>query len=314
MQEARVETLRFEYEDMEAERLDVYLSRMTGATSRTYLQKLIKEGQVTVNGQVVTVKKEKLKSGDIVSLALPPLEPMTLQPEAIPLDIVFEDDDLLVVNKASGMVVHPAPGSSTGTLVHALLHHCKGQLSGINGVARPGIVHRLDKDTSGLMMVAKTDRAHRALAEELKNQKSIRRYCALVVGVMKHEEGRIEGPIGRDPKNRLRMAIVEGGKPAVTHYKVLQRFRHYTLVECRLETGRTHQIRVHLRSIGHPIAGDPLYGTKTPLFPLEGQFLHARTLGLTHPVTHELMIFDSELPTRFIAALEKIERRDQSGI
>lgn len=314
MQEPQNETLSFEYEEMEEERLDLYLSRMTGATSRTYLQKLIKEGHVTVNGHVIKVKKEKLKHGDLVTLELPPPEPMTLQPEALPIDVVYEDDELLVVNKASGMVVHPAPGSNTGTLVHGLLHHCEGRLSGINGVARPGIVHRLDKDTSGLMMVAKTDRAHQALAEELKNQKSIRRYCALVVGAMKQDEGRIEGPIGRDPKNRLRMAIVEGGKPAVTHYKVIRRFKHYTLVECRLETGRTHQIRVHMRSIGHPIVGDPLYGTKTPLFPLDGQFLHAKTLGLTHPVTKELMIFESALPDRFTAALEKIERRDHSGI
>ncbi len=314
MQEPQNETLSFEYEEMEEERLDLYLSRMTGATSRTYLQKLIKDGHVTVNGQVIKVKKVKLKSGDLVTLELPPPEPMTLIPEALPIDIVYEDDELLVVNKASGMVVHPAPGSSTGTLVHGLLYHCEGRLSGINGVARPGIVHRLDKDTSGLMMVAKTDRAHQALAEELKNQKSIRRYCALVVGAMKQEEGRIEGPIGRDPKNRLRMAIVEGGKPAVTHYKVIKHFKHYTLVECRLETGRTHQIRVHMRSIGHPIVGDPLYGTKTPLFPLDGQLLHAKTLGLTHPVTKELMIFDSVLPERFAAALEKIERRDHSGI
>jgi 23S rRNA pseudouridine1911/1915/1917 synthase len=314
MQDQQNEVFSFEFDEAQDERLDLYLSRMTGATSRTYLQKLIKEGHVTVNGKVVNVKKEKLKTGDVISLELPPAEPLELEPENIPLDIVYEDDALLIVNKASGMVVHPAPGSTAGTLVHALLYHCSGKLSGINGVARPGIVHRLDKDTSGLMMVAKTDLAHRALAEELKNQKSIRRYLALVIGNFHQGEGRIEAPVGRDPKNRLRMAVVAGGKPAVTHFKVIQRFRHYTLVECRLETGRTHQIRVHMKSIGHPITGDPLYGTKTTLFPLDGQFLHAKTLGLTHPVTHELMTFDSELPERFKAALEKIERRDHSGI
>jgi 23S rRNA pseudouridine1911/1915/1917 synthase len=292
----------------------LYLSRLIGATSRTYLQKLIKEGRVTVNGKTVTIKREKLKLGDLITVEFPPAEPLNLIPENIPLDIVFEDEQLLVVNKASGMVVHPAPGSSTGTLVHALLHHCQGKLSGINGIARPGIVHRLDKDTSGLMMVAKTDLAHQALAEELKNQKSIRRYTALVLGAMAQDEGRIEAPIGRDPRNRLRMAVVIDGKPSVTHYTVLKRFNHYTLVECRLETGRTHQIRVHMKSIGHPIAGDPLYGTKTPLFKLDGQYLHAKTLGLTHPVTHQLMTFDSELPERFKAALDLIERRDYSGV
>lgn len=314
MQDQNNEIFTFEYDEPQVERLDLYLSRMTGATSRTYLQKLIQDGRVTVNGVVIKIKKEKLRPGDNITLEFPPAEPLEIEPENLPLDIVFEDDDLLVVNKASGMVVHPAPGSSKGTLVHALLYHCGESLSGINGVARPGIVHRLDKDTSGLMMVAKTDLAHRALAEELKNKKSIRRYMALVVGVIHQNEGRVEAPIGRDPKNRLRMAVVAGGKPAVTHYKVIRRFRHYTLVECRLETGRTHQIRVHMKSLGYPIAGDPLYGSKTPLFPLDGQYLHAKTLGLTHPVTHELMTFDSELPERFKAALEKIERRDQTGI
>jgi len=314
MQDQQNEVFSFEFDEPQDERLDLYLSRMTGATSRTYLQKLIKDGHVTVNGTVVKVKKEKLRQGDVITLVLPTAEPLELEPENLPLDIVYEDDELLVLNKASGMVVHPAPGSSTGTLVHALLYHCEGRLSGINGISRPGIVHRLDKDTSGLMMVAKTDLAHHVLAEELKNQKSIRRYLALVIGGFQQDEGRIEAPVGRDPKNRLRMAVVSGGKPAVTHYKVIRRFRHYTLVECRLETGRTHQIRVHMKSIGHPIVGDPLYGTKTTLFPLDGQFLHAKTLGLTHPVTHELMTFDSELPDRFKAALEKIERRDHSGI
>jgi 23S rRNA pseudouridine1911/1915/1917 synthase len=312
--ETQNELLAFQFDEADEERLDLYLSRLIGATSRTYLQKLIKEGRVTVNGKTVTIKKEKLKMGDMITVEFPPAEPLNLIPENIPLDIVFEDEQLLVVNKASGMVVHPAPGSSTGTLVHALLHHCQGNLSGINGVARPGIVHRLDKDTSGLMMVAKTDLAHQALAEELKSQKSIRRYMALVLGAMAQNEGRIEAPIGRDPRNRLRMAVVMDGKPSVTHYTVLKRFNHYTLVECRLETGRTHQIRVHMKSIGHPIAGDPLYGTKTPLFKLDGQYLHAKTLGLTHPVTHQLMTFDSELPERFKAALELIERRDYSGV
>jgi 23S rRNA pseudouridine1911/1915/1917 synthase len=312
--ETQNELLTFQFDEADEERLDLYLSRLIGATSRTYLQKLIKEGRVTVNGKTVTIKREKLKLGDLITVEFPPAEPLNLIPENIPLDIVFEDEQLLVVNKASGMVVHPAPGSSTGTLVHALLHHCQGKLSGINGIARPGIVHRLDKDTSGLMMVAKTDLAHQALAEELKNQKSIRRYTALVLGAMAQDEGRIEAPIGRDPRNRLRMAVVIDGKPSVTHYTVLKRFNHYTLVECRLETGRTHQIRVHMKSIGHPIAGDPLYGTKTPLFKLDGQYLHAKTLGLTHPVTHQLMTFDSELPERFKAALDLIERRDYSGV
>lgn len=306
--------LSFEFEGVEEERLDVVLARMTGMVSRTYLQKLIKDGHVTINGKTITVKKEKLKTGDWITLDLPETEPLDLQPENIPLEILYEDEALLIVNKPSGMVVHPAPGSTSGTLVHALLHHCGSSLSGINGIARPGIVHRLDKDTSGLMMVAKHDLAHQALAEELKARKAIRRYQAIVIGEMDQDTGTIEAPIGRDPKNRLRMAVVGNGKPAVTHYKVLRQFRGYALVECRLETGRTHQIRVHMKSIGHPIAGDPLYGVKTPLFPLEGQYLHAKSLGLTHPLTQELMIFDSELPERFRAALDKLERRDHSGI
>jgi 23S rRNA pseudouridine1911/1915/1917 synthase len=306
--------LTFQYDDEEEVRLDLYLSRLLEATSRTYLQKLIKEGRVTVNGKVVKVKKEKLEYGDEITLDLPLTEPLDMLAENLPLEIVYEDDQLLVVNKASGMVVHPAPGSYNGTLVNALLFHCGDRLSGINGIARPGIVHRLDKDTSGLMMIAKTDLAHQALAQELKDKKSIRRYMALVLGVIPNDEGTIDAPIGRDPRNRLRMAVVPGGKPAVTHFAVIRRFKSYTLIECRLETGRTHQIRVHLKSIGYPIAGDPLYGIKTSLFKLEGQMLHAKTLGFTHPVTHELMIFDSELPATFKAALELIERRDSSGI
>lgn len=307
-------TLTFQYDETESERLDLYLSRWLESTSRSYLQKLIKDGHVTINGEVITVKNVKLKPGDEVSLNMPLPEKLQVEPEDLPIDIVYEDDQLLVINKASGMVVHPAPGNQSGTLVNALMFHCGDRLSSINGVARPGIVHRLDKDTSGLMMIAKTDLAHQALAQELKAHKSIRKYVAIVFGVMPNDTGKIDAPIGRDPKNRLRMAVVPGGKTAVTHYTVLRRFKGYTLVECRLETGRTHQIRVHLKSIGYPVAGDPLYGIKTSFFELDGQMLHAKTLGFTHPVTHQMMIFDSELPDAFTAMVDFLERRDYSGI
>lgn len=286
-------------------RLDAFISGELDI-SRSLAAELIDGGKVTVNGKLAK-KSNKVMTGNEVSVELPELSEPEALPEDIPLDIVYEDDDLLVVNKPKGMVVHPAPGNPDGTLVNALLYHCKGSLSGINGVMRPGIVHRIDKDTSGLLIVAKNDSAHRSLAEQIKEHSFTREYRAVVYGNLKQDSGTVNAPIGRDPKNRQRMAIVYvNSKPAVTHYEVLQRFEGFTYIKCRLETGRTHQIRVHMASLGHPIAGDPVYGPKKVITKLQGQCLHAGLIGFIHPKTKEYLEFTSEVPEYFTSYLNSL--------
>lgn len=282
--------------DQDDERLDRFLTRMEPALSRAHVQKVIAEGQALVSGRVRKANY-KLQAGEEVTFHLPEAKPVEILPEDIPLDILYEDSDIIVVNKARGMVVHPATGIYTGTLVNALLYHCK-DLSGINGEIRPGIVHRLDKDTSGVMVAAKNDAAHLDLAEQIRTKAAHRIYRAIVCGNIREEAGVIKGDIGRHPTDRKKMAIVhEHGKPAVTHFRVLERFGDYTLVECRLETGRTHQIRVHMASIGHPVLGDPKYGPRKACpFAIKGQALHSLQLTLTHPRTREVMTFTAPLP------------------
>ena len=264
--------------------------------SRSFAAKLCEDGKVLVNGKPVA-KKQKLVVGDCIEIELPPEQAVEAIPEDIPLCIVYEDNDVIVVNKPQGMVVHPAPGNESGTLVNALLYHC--ELSAINGVVRPGIVHRIDKDTSGLLVVAKNNEAHLFLSEQLKERKALRRYWALVNGNIAEDTFTVDKPIARHPKDRKKMAIVYGGREAVTHIKVLERFGQYTLVECCLETGRTHQIRVHLASLGHSIVGDKTYGIKKEKFNLAGQLLHAKTIGFVHPVTKETMQCTADIPEYF---------------
>lgn len=289
-------------------RIDKVLGHHLKQFSRSQIQKWVTDGNVTVNGQPVK-PKYKLAVGDQVVVSPEAPQKIDLEPENIPLDIVYEDDDVLVVNKPQGMVVHPAPGHPNHTLVNALLYH--SPLSTINGVFRPGIVHRIDKDTSGLLMVAKNDMAHRSLAAQLKAKTNQREYVALVHGVIKQEAGTIDAPIGRSRKDRKKQAIVSDGRHAVTHFKVLKRYRHYTLVSCRLETGRTHQIRVHMKSIGHPLAGDPLYGPRKTL-PGKGQYLHARELGFKHPRTGKQLLFTAPLPDYFQQMLDHLDRIDSN--
>lgn len=288
-------------------RLDAFLAGKMEKT-RSSVQKLIEEENVRLNG-TPAAKNARLREGDRVEATEPPPEVLDVKPQNIPLDIVYEDQDLLVVNKPKGMVVHPAAGNPDGTLVNALLFHCGDSLSGINGVIRPGIVHRIDKDTSGLLIVAKNDRAHQSLAEQIAVHSFTRIYNAVVYGIVKEEEGTVSAPIGRHPTDRKRMAVLSsGGREAVTHYRVLERFPGFTLVECRLETGRTHQIRVHMAHIGHPVAGDPVYGPKKCITELQGQCLHARVIGFIHPATGEYLEFDSGLPPYFERFLEKLRR------
>lgn len=289
-------------------RIDKVLGHHLKQFSRSQIQKWVTDGNVTVNGQPVK-PKYKLAVGDQVVVSPEAPQKIDLEPENIPLDIVYEDDDVLVVNKPQGMVVHPAPGHPNHTLVNALLYH--SPLSTINGEFRPGIVHRIDKDTSGLLMVAKNDMAHRSLAAQLKAKTNQREYVALVHGVIKQEAGTIDAPIGRSRKDRKKQAIVSDGRHAVTHFKVLKRYRHYTLVSCRLETGRTHQIRVHMKSIGHPLAGDPLYGPRKTL-PGKGQYLHARVLGFKHPRTGKQLLFTAPLPDYFQRMLDHLDRIDSN--
>jgi 23S rRNA pseudouridine1911/1915/1917 synthase len=292
----------------EGERIDKFLSEASEDWSRSQIQKWIKEGLVQVNGEAVK-GNYRLSADDEIKLKVPP--PVELQIQAEPMDLViaYEDKDVVVIDKPRGLVVHPGAGHYTGTLVNGLLAHCH-DLSGINGVLRPGIVHRIDKDTSGLLMAAKNDKAHLSLAEQLKEHTVNRKYIALVHGAIPHETGTIDAPIGRDPKNRQQMAIVfDRGKEAVTHFVVLERFKEYTLVELKLETGRTHQIRVHMKYIGYPLVGDPKYGPKNP-FQIEGQALHAAVLGFVHPRTQAYMEFSSELPddmTKIIQQLRQIQ-------
>ncbi|HJE26402.1 RluA family pseudouridine synthase [Limosilactobacillus pontis] len=288
-------------------RIDKQLGHHFSQYSRSQLQRWIEDGHVQVNGQLVK-PKYKLAAGDVVTIEPEKPKKIDLVPENIPLDIVYEDDDVIVVNKPQGMVVHPAPGHPDHTLVNALLYH--SPLSTINGEFRPGIVHRIDKDTSGLLMVAKNDMAHRSLAAQLKAKTNEREYVALVHGVIKEDQGTIDAPLGRSPKDRKKQAVVADGRHAVTHFRVLRRYRHYTLVSCRLETGRTHQIRVHMKYIDHPLAGDPLYGPRKTL-PGKGQYLHARLLGFKHPRTGEQLTFTAPLPPYFQQILDKLDKTDK---
>lgn len=294
-------------------RLDQYLSEVCEIT-RSMAQKLCEEGNVLRGGKIAS-KNEKLKAGDAIEITIPDPEPTEALPENIPIEIVYEDGDLLVVNKPKGMVVHPAPGNYTGTLVNALLYHCGDSLSGINGVIRPGIVHRIDKDTSGLLIVAKNDKAHLSLAEQISTHSFLRSYEAVAVGRFREERGTVHAPIGRHPTDRKKMAIVPDGRDATTHWQVLTQFAGYTHVKCVLETGRTHQIRVHLSSTGHPLFCDTVYGGgHTPLekqmaSAVAGQCLHARTIGFVHPITGKEMFFESDLPDYFTALLKKLNEQ-----
>lgn len=290
-------------------RIDRYLSEAASDFTRSYLQKLVKEGAVTVNGKAVKASYA-VEAGDRIELEIPEQKEPDILPENLPLDVLYEDSDVILVNKPKGMVVHPAAGHYTGTLVNALMYHCRDDLSGINGVLRPGIVHRIDMDTTGVLIACKNDMAHNHIAEQLKAHSITRRYYALVHGVIKEDEGTVDAPIGRHPIDRKKMAIErKNGKEAVTHYKVLQRYKGYTLIECRLETGRTHQIRVHMSSLGHPLVGDAVYGPAKCPFSLQGQTLHAYILGFVHPRTGVYMEFQAPLPEYFeklIKSLQKI--------
>ena len=284
-------------------RIDKVLSEHLPNHSRSQIQQWLKEKHVTVNGETVRANY-KVTAGDEIVVTIPEPEVLDMVAEDIPLTIVYEDNDVIVVNKPQGMVVHPSVGHPNGTLVNVLLHHAD-HLSAINDVVRPGIVHRIDKDTSGLLMVAKNDQAHESLAKKLKEKTSLRKYVALVHGVIPHDKGEINAPIGRSKVDRKMQAVIEGGKEAVTHFTVLERFDAFTLVELQLETGRTHQIRVHMKYIGYPLAGDPLYGPKKTL-PGNGQFLHAKLLGFTHPTTGEQLVFEAPLPEVFEKTLHQL--------
>ena len=289
-------------------RIDRFLGSRLEQVSRSYIQKLVKDGAVLVNGKPVK-SSYKVENGDRIRLEIPDAVEPEIEAEPMALDILYEDSDIILINKPTGMVVHPAAGHYSGTLVNGLMAHCKNELSGINGVMRPGIVHRIDMDTTGVLIVCKNDKAHNAIAEQLKVHSITRKYYAIVHGVLKADTGTVNAPIGRHPVDRKKMSINEKkGKEAVTHYRVLQRFRRFTFVECQLETGRTHQIRVHMASIGHPLLGDQVYGpAKVPFSGLQGQTLHAGVLGIIHPSTGEYMEFTAPLPAYFEAILKKLE-------
>ena len=289
-------------------RIDKFIANVASDLTRSRIQGLISDGNITVNNKVVKANY-KVREQDIIKILIPDAVPVDIPAEDIPLDIVYEDDDILIVNKPKGMVVHPAPGHYTGTLVNALMYHCKDNLSGINGELRPGIVHRIDMDTTGLLVVCKNDKAHNFVAEQLKEHSITRKYQAIVYNAFKDEEGVVEGNIGRHPNDRKKMTITPNGKEAITHYKVLKNMGKYTLIECQLETGRTHQIRVHMSSINHPLLGDEIYGPKNCPFKLQGQVLHAKTLGFIHPTTKEYMEFDSELPTYFTKLIDTLSNQ-----
>ncbi|WP_160688853.1 RluA family pseudouridine synthase [Clostridium sp. C2-6-12] len=285
-------------------RIDKYLAEVFIDKSRSFIQGLIEKECVKVNGKIPK-SNYKLKVSDEVEVEIKEPEVLMVDAEDIPLDILYEDKDVIVVNKVQGMVVHPAPGNYNGTLVNALLFHCK-DLSSINGVIRPGIVHRIDKDTSGVLVIAKNDEAHNKLSEQLKDHSMKREYYALVEGRLKNEKGTIDKPLARSKKDRLKIGIVQDGKRAVTHYEVIERYNGYTLIKCMLETGRTHQIRVHMASIGFPLVGDPLYGFKKQRFKLNGQMLHAKTLGFIHPTQNTYVEFTTELPDYFKIIIDKL--------
>jgi len=289
----------FVTEEISGDRIDKFLSEQCEELSRSFIQKLLKSGEVFVGAKAVK-PSYKVTEGDMISFEVPEAVEPEILPEDIPLDIVYEDHDVILVNKPKGMVVHPAAGHYTGTLVNALMYHCKDDLSGINGVMRPGIVHRIDMDTTGVLIICKNDLAHNSIAEQLKEHSITRRYQAIVHGNLKVDEGIVDAPVGRHPQDRKKMCINhQNGKHAVTHYKVLNRFNGYTHIECRLETGRTHQIRVHMSSIGHPLLGDAVYGPAKCPFKLQGQTLHAGILGFVHPRTGEYMEFEAPLPEYF---------------
>lgn len=291
------------------QRIDKFLSENIPDKSRSFIASLIEDGEVIVNNRKTT-KSYKVSQGDEVQVAFSDATELEAIPQDIPLDVIYEDEDIIVVNKPKGMVVHPAAGNPDGTLVNALLHHCKGQLSGINGVLRPGIVHRIDKNTSGLLVVAKSDRAHASLSEQIKEHSMTREYRAVIYGHLKETEGTVDAPIGRSTVDRKRMCVTDkNSKNAVTHYTVLEEFRDFSYISCKLETGRTHQIRVHMSYIGHPLAGDDVYGPKKVITELSGQCLHAIRLGFVHPVTGEYMEFSSQLPEYFNKFLEKSRNR-----
>ncbi len=285
-------------------RIDKYLSEVFNDKSRSFIQGLIEKENIKVNNKIPK-SNYKVKSSDEIEVMIDEPELLNVDPEDIPIDILYEDEDVVVVNKQQGMVVHPAPGNYNGTLVNALLFHCT-DLSSINGVVRPGIVHRIDKDTSGVLVVAKNDESHNKLSEQLKDHSMKREYYALVEGRIKNDKGTIDKPLARNKKDRLKIGIVEDGKRAVTHYEVIERYNGYTLIKCILETGRTHQIRVHMASIGFPLVGDPLYGFKKQKFKLKGQMLHAKTLGFIHPSKNEYIEFTTELPEYFQIILDKL--------
>lgn len=308
MKEERVYKFNID-ENYVSTRLDLVLSLQLEEVSRSFIQKLLQQGNIKVNGKVCDSKKYKVASGDEIEITIPPAKDLKVEAENIPINIVYEDDDLLVVNKPRGMVVHPAVGNENGTLVNAVMYHCGDRLSSINGVIRPGIVHRIDKDTSGLLVIAKNDMAHESLSKQLAEHTITRRYEALVFNNFAEDEGTVDLPIGRDPKNRLRQAVVYGpsSKEAVTHWKVIERFGRYTLIEARLETGRTHQIRVHMSHIKHPLVGDFVYGPQKQPFKAEGQLLHAKILGFVHPRTKEYMEFQRPRPEIFEETLDSIK-------
>jgi len=295
--------------DCSGERIDRFLSENLENLSRSYIQKLLKDEKITVN-QKSAKANYKINENDEIDILIPDPEMLDILPEEIPLDILYEDSDILVVNKPKGMVVHPAPGHYSHTLVNAVMYHCEHNLSGINGVLRPGIVHRIDMDTTGSLLICKNDKAHQIIADQLKEHSITRRYHAIVHGNLKEDIGTIEAPIGRHPIDRKKMSTkAKNGKPAVTHYKVLHRFCNYTYIECELETGRTHQIRVHMASIGHPILGDRLYGPSKCPFKLQGQTLHAKILGVIHPSTGKYIEFDAPLPEYFEKLLTQLEKQ-----
>lgn len=295
-------------EESAGERLDAALAACQEEISRNYIQKLIEAGNLELNGEICRSKKARVSKGDKIKLDVPAPTEIAVLPENIPIEIVYEDDELLIINKDCGMVVHPAPGNENGTLVNAILYHCGESLSSINGRIRPGIVHRLDKDTSGLLAVAKTDSAHRCLAGQLEAHSMIRAYNAVVYNNFTDDTGIVDAPIGRDPSNRLKQAVAgSGARDALTRYRVIERFGRFTHIEALLETGRTHQIRVHMAFIKHPVLGDTLYGPGKKILGVETQALHARKIGLVHPKTGEYMEFESALPVRFIELFERLK-------
>lgn len=295
-------------ENQKGLRIDKFLSVNIEGKSRSFIASVIDNGDALVNGKTVS-KSYKVVTEDEVIVTVSEVTELEAVPQDIPLEVVYEDDDIIVINKPKGMVVHPAAGNPDGTLVNALLFHCKGRLSGINGVMRPGIVHRIDKNTSGLLVVAKTDRAHFSLSEQIKEHSMTREYRAVIYGNLKEQEGTVDAPIGRSANDRKRMCVTDkNSKNAVTHYTVIEEFKDFAYIKCRLETGRTHQIRVHMSYIGHPLAGDDVYGPKKIITELSGQCLHAKKLGFIHPSTGEYMEFDSELPDYFSKFLDKIKK------